>query len=264
MRNQPAYALLLATALLLPSLAAAQVPTAVDEFHISPPNTEVLRLVEDNRDAIAAAHITLLDLIRLQYPQYAPDHIIGLTPQQRSTRFNIVAKIDPPGVRDPEHDPHARIFMIDALLKNHFHLVVHETDKPYEQLIAVANGTKPAPCPPSESYSTTLNSAPAPTGCITMDEFATRLSNPLHIQVINATDLTGTFALAFNWSLLGLVPHPSRGHLPFLPPALLTSLQTNLGLTLVPVPANRSKTLVVDHAELPTILEQTGAATAEH
>jgi uncharacterized protein (TIGR03435 family) len=265
MRNHAARALFLAAALLLLSNGtSAQVPTAYDYTSIKPPNQKVPHFLEGSLDTIAAAHITLLDLITIEYP-YSPDRIVGLTPEQRNTRFDVVAKIDPLGVPDPEHDPHAYRFMIDALLKNHFRLIVHENDKPFAQLMVIGNATKLASCPPAGSPSTTATSNHIASECITMDEFATRLSNQLNIQVVNQTSLPGTFAIALNWTPAPIVPSTARGGFLRLPPSLLAALRGDLGLALVPSTSeqNRNKILVVDHVEFPVILELTKASTAE-
>jgi uncharacterized protein (TIGR03435 family) len=150
--------------------------------------------------------------------------------------------------------------MIDALLKNHFHLVVHENDKPFEQLMMIGNATKPAPCPPPSSTSTGTSNHVA-SECITMDELATQLSNELHIDVVNKTNLPGKFAIGFNWPPEPIVPSTARGGFPRLPRGLQTALKTDLGLALIPG-VNQNKVLVVDYVELPSILELTKASTA--
>jgi uncharacterized protein (TIGR03435 family) len=257
MRNHAIHALFVAATLLAPCTgsSAQVVPTALDRVNITPPNYKVPHFLEGDHDTIAAAHITLLDLLTIEYP-YSPDHIIGLTPEQRNTRFDVVAKIDPPGVSDPEHDPRAYKFMIDALLKNHFRLVVHETDKPFEQLMVASDATKPGPCPPAGSPSTIVSE------CLTMDEFAARLSNEVHVDVVNRTNLSGTFAIGFNWLSGLIVPPPAAGRLPRLPQSLRTGLRASLGLMLMPG-QNQNKNLVVDHVEFPVILELTRTATAD-
>ena len=102
MRNHAIHALFLAAALLAvcASNTSAQVPTAFDDTSIKPPNYKVPRFLEGSLDTIAAAHITLIDLITIEYP-YSPDNILGLTPEQRNTRFDVVAKIDRPAFPTP-------------------------------------------------------------------------------------------------------------------------------------------------------------------
>ena len=94
-----------------------------------------------------------------------------------------------------------------------------------------------------------------------MDEFATRLSNELHIRVVNTTNLVGTFAIGFNWAGPTVPPTP-RGGIPRLPKGLQTALNVDLGLMLV-LERNQgqAQALVVDYVELPAILEQTKTAT---
>jgi len=250
MRNHAANALFHAAAFfLLPNLSAQVVPTALDQVNITPPNYKVPHFLEGSQDTIAAAHITLIDLVTIEY-DYSPDKIIGLTPEQRNTRFDVVAKIDPPGVADPVHDPHAYSFMIDALLKNHFRLVVHETDKPFEQLL-VSDAAKLPPCAPANSSSPAI-------ACITLDEFATRLTKELNIRVENMTHLPGTFAIGFHWTGAPIV---IRGNLLRPPPGLQPTLNNALGLTLIPG-RSQQKLLVIDHVEFPIILNETRTATA--
>ena len=93
-----------------------------------------------------------------------------------------------------------------------------------------------------------------------MDELAARLSNELHVDVVNKTNLPGTFAIGFNW-LSGLtVPPNPRGGLPLLSQSLQTALAASLGLRLTPG-RNQNRDLVVDHVEFPVILEETKAST---
>lgn len=256
MRNANTCALYLAAALFLPCPRSglAQVPTALDQVSITPPNYKVPHFLEGSRDTLAAAHITLIDLTRIEY-HYSPEHITGLTAEQRNTRFDVVARIDPAGVLDPEHDSHANSFMIDALLKNDFRLVVHETDKPFEQLI-VPSGKKVGACPPPDSPSTTGSSNPIAGQCITMDEFASQLSNEFHIEVVNGTNLPGTFPIGF---YRPLVASNARGIR--LTQSLQVALSADLGLMLIHG-QNQGKDLVVDHVEFPAIIELTKTATA--
>lgn len=258
MRQLDANALFLAAALLLScSISAQVVPTALDTTSITPPNYKVPRLLEGSNDTIAAAHITLLDLITIEFPS-SSNYVYGLTEEQRTARFDVVARIDPPGVSSPEHDPHAYKFMIHALLRNHFNLVAHESmeDVTFEQLMVTPNGAKPAPCLPRRAR---IASNHPTSECTTTSGLAARLSHELQIEVDDRANLPGAFALDLNWPSEP-VPFPKTpGAVPQLPQSLQTAL-IRLGLTLVPS-KKPEKVLLIDSVGFPAILEATKAST---
>lgn len=252
--------LLLTAALLAPcavSSSAQGVPTAYDYTNITPPNQKVSRLLENSNDTIAAAHITLLDLITLEYP-YRPEDIFGLTEDQRTTRFDVAAKIDPPGVPNPEHAPLAYKFTIHALLRNHFLFVAHEAqeDVTFEQLMVIPNGPKPGPC--LSRRARLAGNHPASI-CTSTSALAARLSHDLHIEVDDKANLPAAFAMDPNWSSDPVAFRKTPGAQPQLPQGLETALQT-VGLTLVPS-HKREKVLIVDSVGFPAIIYETKAAT---
>lgn len=259
MRNHAIHALIFAAALLLIPGISAQIPTAVEKVNITPPNYKVPQLLEVSNDTLAATQVTLIDLIRVEY-DYPPDRIFGLTQDQRDTRFDVAAKIDPPGVANPEHDPHARKFLIHALLRNCFSLVAHEAqvDVTFEQLIAIPNATKPIPCLPRRHRSTDAGNHPT-TECMTTSSVAARLSHTLHVEVDDRANLPTAFAMDLNWSS-DPIPFPKNpGDQPQLPHGLETALQ-NVGLTLIPS-RKREPVLIIDSAGFPAIIEATKASS---
>lgn len=235
-RTSPPALLLLAVAILtLPVGIHAQVPTAYDYTRVTPPNRNVGKLLELSNDTIAAAQITVLDLLTIEFPRYTTDYIRGLTDEQRTARFDVVSKIDPPGVTDAVHDRNASRFLIDALLKNHFRLAAHEAleDETTEDLLAIPNRPRPTPCPRHSSQ-----------GCISMQILASRLSDELHTKVVNKTDLGGTYVVAFNWS-----PQDGASREP-LDQLISTSLAKQIGVWLSPS-RRRVNVVIVDHIEIP-------------
>ena len=280
MRNHAANALFLATALLAlcATNTSAQVATAYDYTSIKPPNQKVGKLLELSEDTIAAAQITLLDLLTYAY-DYQPDHIVGLTQEQLTTRFDVVAKIDPPGVSDPVHNPRAQTFLLDALLKNHFRLKAHQGMVSIDtgQLISLSS-TKLTPSPPPpprcpcpKTVKTTkaiLTSDRVKDDYISMPALAVQLSKELKIQISDRTNLPGTYSIDLNWSTEALARLQPPGLFP--PPSTLPieqrvrqALQTQLGLMLV-ILSHQEKALIIDYVELPVIIEATRAATSSN
>jgi uncharacterized protein (TIGR03435 family) len=238
MRNKPVHALFLAAVLLASCAgnASAQVPTAFDNTEITPANKNVGWLLELSNDTIAAAQITLLDLLKIEY--HYPIH--GLTREQLTTRFDVVAKIDPPGVSDPVRNPKAQAFLIDALLKNHFHLKAHQAmiDVTTQQLIALPDNTKLTPssphCPCSHAITVSSNHLKAER--ILMPVLAAKLSKELGIEISDATNLKGNYSIDLTWS--------TQASASPQPPEQL------LRLTLVPA-HSKELGIMIDYVDLP-------------
>lgn len=263
MRNHAGHALLLATALLaFCAGTAAQVPTAFDNTRITPANPNVGKLLELSNDTIAAANIALLDLLRLK--AYEP--IRGLRQDQLKIRFDITGRIDPPNVPNPEHDPHASQFLLDALLKNHFRLAAHEAQEPdnVQELVVAPVGIKFHPstttpdCACSGSHSVVITENHLTSSHISMSGLAARLSHELHLQIQNNTNLQGTWVIDLKWSPEAVAPAFPPGVLAPLPSPsaqppedfLRKALESQLGLTLQPS-KRLQRVLVIDNIELP-------------
>lgn len=248
MRNHAAHALFFATALLLPYTDSilAQVPTALDNTKITPANQNVGKLLELSNDTIAGAQVTLLDLLKIEYQ--LPIH--GLTHEQETTRFDVTARIDPPGIADPVHNPRARTFLIDALLKNHFQLKAHEAmvDVTTEQLIVSPGGIKLTPAPAAVPARCPCPRSPRPNrardGTISMSGLARRLADQFHIEVVDRTNVQGNFITDLNW-LPKLDATPQS-----VEQVLRPALETHLGLTLLPI-RRQEKAIIIDNIELP-------------
>lgn len=259
MRNRAIHVLFL-TSLLLSCArnTFAQVPTAFDNTSITPANEKVGKLLELSNDTIAGAQTTLPDLLFYEY-HYRLDHIHGLTREQETTRFDVTAKIDPPGVSDPVHNPKAQAFVIDALLKNHFHMKAHEAmiDVTSEHLLVAPGGIKfnPTPPPPPRSVlcpcprkERAPNNAPVTRNLkderTSMSGLARQLSDESHIEVVDRTNLQGDFIVDLSWlPSLNVTPQTAEQ-------VLRTALQTHLGLTFLPM-RSQEKVIVIDYIELP-------------
>lgn len=250
MRTRSTHALSLAAVLLAPCAGntSAQVPTAFDQTKITPANEKVGKLLELSNDTIAAALITLLDLLKMEYR----GRIIGLTDQQEKIRFDVVARIDPPGVPDPAHNQHAQAFLVDTLLKNHFNMKAHEgmVDITTEHLVVAPGGIKFTPAP---ARATAACACPTPTrvpshhldnGHVFMSSLAHQLSDEFRIEVSDNTNLQGAFAIDLDWlAKLNITPQTTEQ-------VLTKALETHLGLTFTPT-HRQEKAFIVDYIELP-------------
>jgi uncharacterized protein (TIGR03435 family) len=261
MRNHVAHALFLTTVLLAPcaNSTCAQVPTAYDYTRITPANPRVGKLLELDNDTIAAAQITLLDLLNVEF-RYP---IRGLTPEQLATRFDVVSKIDPPGISSPEHNPHAQTFVIDALLKNHFQLKAHQAveEVTFQELRSnPASGIKftfsQAPCAGTSEIDTSNHIA---SQRMSMSRLATLLSKQLHAYVRDQTDLPGRYVIDLNWSQEAVALHlPPQAapqlsvRLPSMSSQELLQLALSSQLGVYLSPGHETKTVVIiDYIELP-------------
>ena len=250
MRNHAVHALCF-TAALLTSCArniSAQVPTAFDNTRITPANEKVGKLLEVSNDTIAAAQITLLDLLKVEHP----GRIVGLTDQQENTRFDVTARIDPPGVADPVHNRNAQTFLVDALLRNHFAMKAHEgmVDITTERLVVAPGGIKFSPAPARATAACACPTTPRirghhlDNGHLYMSGLAHELSDQFHIGVEDSTNLQGAFGINLDWlTTLNITPQTAEQ-------VLSKALQTHLGLTFIPT-HRQEKAFIVDYIEIP-------------
>ena len=150
-------------------------------------------------------------------------------------RYNIDAKA---AGSAGDHD---LMIMLQALLAERFKLVVHREQRTFSgYALVVGKGLK---AKPSEGNGSSINSTRksiAAHGC-TMAHLAEKLSEALHVAVVDQTGIPGGFDFMLEWSPEDMASGPS----------LFTALQEQLGLKLqaskVPV-----EVVVVDRAEKPT------------
>jgi uncharacterized protein (TIGR03435 family) len=171
-----------------------------------------------------------------------PGQIVGGPGWIDSDRFHIEAKAETPTDDDAILDA-----MLQALLKEQFHLALHRETRNMQALVleVAKNGPKLEKAPGGEAVTdgshgrmTLKNTA--------MDGFAERLARVTGLPVVNGTNLDGVFNMRLVWT-----PEGDNPNGPGSPPSLFTAIQEQLGLRLqsqkAPVPV-----LVVDHAEKPS------------
>jgi len=258
MRNHGANALFLVILVMLCVDTSEQVPTTVDKVRITPANPNVGKLLELSNDTIAAASITLSDLLWYEYGGVRPEDIRGLTREQLTTRFDVVGTIDVIGRPDPKQ--HYQSQLIDALLKNHFHLKAHEdTETVSSKELRTSPGgmkltlTPHCPCPPDVSTATHFVGHR-----VAMVALASWLSRKLNSEIADRTNLGGLYTIDLNWSPEGVAlnfPPSYAPRISSLPPEdlLQMALDSQLGLS-IETNHHQVTILTIDHIEIPSSL----------
>ena len=309
MRKLPLRAIWLSAAVLVgfPSparlRARAQAPGALGNDAAGHPVFEVASVKAnksgDNRIGIGfppggrfrATNAPLRELIAIAYgtPQPLPAFQISGGPKWiESERFDIVAKAagDPrPG---PDGPPSQMVVMLQGLLAERFHLVVHRETKemPIYALVLArsdgklgaqlrptatdcaalmasmrARGGPPAPPAPGEPVPCGMRMFPGKlvAGSSSMAQLTNVLARFVSRTVVDRTGLTGNYDLDLQWTPDQMPqgrgdPPPGAPPLPAIDPngpSLFTALQEQLGVKLESI-KGPVDVLVIDHAEQPT------------
>ena len=163
------------------------------------------------------------------------DYSLSGPPWLKSERFDIVAKI-------PAGAPRSQVgAMLQALLKDRFHLAFHWTPRELSgyALVVARNGLKIQPVESTDRTSTSSGRGKLQARQLSMDGFADMLGRELNTPVQNSTSMQGLFDLTLEWTPDDAPPDSAPG------PSLFTALQDQLGLRLraqkISIP-----TLVVD------------------
>jgi len=164
-----------------------------------------------------------------------------------SDRYDVVAK-SPQGVADTDLMP-----MLQALLKERFHLAVHREMKEMQafDMVVAKGGLKiwlfdPArpvvkPRPPADPTGVVASN-----GVVTMPELATRLTNSAGRPVLDKTGLEGRYGFFLMYTMLSAQSGDATAGSG--PPDFFAAVEQQLGLRLEPKKES-IEILVVDHAE---------------
>ena len=192
---------------------------------------------------------TNLSLIQLLRTAYAVQEfqIADYPAWAETDKFDVEAKIE--AGANPQDFP----LMLQKLLADRFKLVLHR--EPRQQsiytLVVLKDGPKFKPGDPSNCKGRASGGfAATPTeingGCVTMEQFAARLSRSIGTHVVDGTSLKGTFDFKVSW----LPDDRFSGRGASANPTLFTAIQEQLGLRLQPG-RGPADTLVIDRAERP-------------
>lgn len=195
---------------------------------------------------------TMLDLIRIAW-KIAPETIVGGPNWLEFDRFDIAAKA--PAQTSPETVRQ----MLQTLLAERFHLVVHRDTRPMPAYVLSTLKTTPKLTPSSEPGDAQCRASSQPNApalitlsCrnTTMSAFALRVqstaSDYLKEPVIDATGLEGAWNFDVQWTARLAVP-PTGGERTSVFDAVEKQLGLKLELREAPAPV-----LVVDRVDRPT------------
>jgi uncharacterized protein (TIGR03435 family) len=217
-------------------------------------------------DGVSVTNLSLANLVAMAYgiKQYL---ISGGPFWSKSIHFDVDAKVAGPDVASfKKLSPAQRRLMLQKLLADRFHLVVHIETKtlPVYDLVIASGGSKlkvAAPEPPPLVDANPSDSSPKPRGMMRMgagtleledmplSTFIEQLSYSLNRTVINKTGLNGKYDLSLKWTPDDQEPADNSSD--NQAPHLFTALQEQLGLKLEPS-KGPVDTLVIDHVELPS------------
>ena len=196
------------------------------------------------------------------------NRISGLPGWTDTARFDVNAKVVDPDVKMLKVIREQRRAMLVGMLMDRFHVKVHTEEKvlPVFFLIRTKNGPKfkesaavesdgVTPGAPGTTIHSTIHSFEMTAHAVTLASVARSLSNQLDRNVIDETELTGTYDLQLKWSPEESAPlNADAGQSSIsdaAAPSIFIALQDQLGLKLIP--AKRPvPTLMVDHIEQPS------------
>jgi uncharacterized protein (TIGR03435 family) len=194
---------------------------------------------------------TMLDLVRIAY-NVPPETVFGGPNWLEFDRFDIAAKAP------VDSSPETVRRMLQTLLAERFHLVVHEDRRPQPAYMLSAGKTKPKLTESSGASSSECNYVQQPAGAnvtvyecrnMTMEAFAIRLRNIgwdyLKEPVIDATGIDGAWDFDLRWSPRSSVL-PAGSERTTIFDAVSKQLGMSLELREAPAPV-----LVIDRVEKP-------------
>jgi uncharacterized protein (TIGR03435 family) len=234
--------------LLMASVAGAQPAFDVASVKPSPPPEGDLiniNLGGVSHGVVTLANTTLSECIRYAYGLANEDQISGPDwIRDRHIRFDITAKAP------PETPPDQILAMMQALLAQRFHLVLHREPRriPHFELTVAKNGPKlptaPGDGPSARRY---YGKGRLSYTHVPMDRFAVLLSRVLGQPVFDKTGLSGAFDVELDWMPEDAAPPPAETE--SAPrPDIFAAIQQQLGLRLE-ASKQPVEVLVIDEAE---------------
>ncbi len=272
-RKSPQQLLLIAiglAALALPVLGQSNAP-APPGASAKPPAYEVVSIRENkslssssgdrvNGGSFSAENETLLLLIATAYHRITAsdqgivmlDQITGLPGWAESERFNVEAKMDADAAAAARNLPFMQLMqlhqpLLRVALSERFQLRTHfETrERPVYDLVIAKGGSKLKESTTSETGVLRRSNGDWEGRSYPIDGLAFNLSGELGRIVVDKTGLAGKYSFTLHFT-----PNDQQGS-PDAGPTLLTALEEQLGLKLVPA-KGPIDTLVVDHVERPS------------
>lgn len=223
---------------------------------------EIRWRMEQTVDGITATGVTLDWAMHEAYLENAAQQWAPGPGWLETTRFNIEARFDP--VRYPHPSQEDRQAMLQGLLADRFHLVIHHEQREYDllELRRTKKDLKLVRSKPDEVHHSSLDGHAMCSisrsgwgslkmqGC-TIEDLTSVLNSAadgeLGRVIVDRTGLTDRYSLELRWSRMPLDATPTEGS---TAPDLRTALREQLGLQLT---ATRGPldTIVIDRVEMP-------------
>jgi uncharacterized protein (TIGR03435 family) len=260
---------------LLPAPAQGQATPATPPIawasvaiHVSEPAHENDDTSGDQPNGINERGRNLREIISEAYNfsvmPFREDEISGLPDWARSTRYDIVARVDPEDVaafkkfKDlsmndtiaafAARQPTGEMLMMQSLLADRFHLRVHweQKERSVFALSAAKGGVRMKPAADQEHGEMTFNQGHLSGKGVPVSFLASLLELPADRTVIDTSGVPGSYDFDLRYD-----PEDKAAATPSNDPNLFTAVQEQLGLKLQSTRAS-VPVLVVDHVEPPT------------
>ncbi len=233
-------------------LPAQSAPPAVklpgyDVVSIKPNRSGSGHVGVHTRDSTYQAENVSLKNLLLNAYNLKEAQLVDLPPWGESERFDINAKVlDPDMTVLNDLSEQQRGSMLQAMLADRFGLKSHMGTAilPVYELVLLKGGPRFKPAQNTGRTVKVHNTELTATG-VPLATLVDELSSELGRVVVDKTGLTGNFDITLKWSKDDAAATDTS------PPTLLTALQEQLGLKLVPSKAP-IPTFVIDHVEMPS------------
>lgn len=229
-----------------PALQAQSPAFEVASVKIHPTGDNGMGFPDFKNGILTARNVPMRRLLRAAYG--LSDLQISGPDWLDSDHYDVVAK-SPQGVADTDLMP-----MLQALLKERFHLTVHREMKemPVFDMVVAKGGLKiwpfdparPVPKPPLPSHVT--SAMVASNGVVTMPELAIRLALSAGRPVLDKTGLEGRYGFFLFYTML--TAQSADADAGSGPPDFFAAVEQQLGLRLEPKKES-IEILVIDHAD---------------
>jgi uncharacterized protein (TIGR03435 family) len=207
--------------------------------------------ISDSGNRLRATNVPIEMLIEYAYDVKA-DHILGLSAHIKDAHFDVEAKVLPTDDGKPPKltDQQLQAMMI-PLLGDRFHLKAHLETKvfPVYELVVARDGPK-LKLSTEAATSSSMNMSSSDTNLVldgktvSMPDLAQALSDLVHRQVIDKTNLAGRSDLTLKWTSDEALDQGGNVL------SIFTAIEEQLGLKLVSSKGPVA-TLVIDHIEMP-------------
>lgn len=237
-------------------------------IHVTNPDKANEYSSRDQPDGITARAISLKDIISEGYNfsvmPFREDEILGLPAWAQTTRYDILARVDPDDVEAfkklsslsvqetmaafSARQPTGEMLMIQSLLQDRFGLRVHweSKERSVYALVVAKGGLRMKPAADPKHGEMSFNHGHLAGKGVPLSFLATLLAIPVEHTVLDQTGATGSYDFDLRFA-----PQDDPAAKESNDPDIFTAVQEQLGLKLQSIHAS-VPVLVVDHIEQPS------------